>query len=240
MSETQEYFYTCEDTLDGILTHCWSCDPASLLWDYEEDLEILLRRDLENYEEEEEDDIEEEREPNKWRILSDKTDNWIWTPNCSYEPNHIDISIELYDEMRRLNIQPPQATTVSWRDCVTPIWQSKEDLLEIRSYRVEARRRTEESKKLFEEGKIKKPLVYQIDHIIPLTPKKIRGQGPTISGIHAASNLQILERGENIRKSNSITGAPLRDKHGRDRVLCDRILVEKPKNWKAYEVTFEV
>tara|TARA_R110000824_G_C15157252_1_gene671566 strand:+ start:233 stop:1081 length:849 start_codon:yes stop_codon:yes gene_type:complete len=223
--------------------------------DYEEDYnEFALYaslRNAEDYEEDDDDDIKHswvresaQTEPDKWVISSDETNNWSWNLSeewyGEYKPNHIDISMQLDGEMRRLNIQPPYATTRSWRNCVTPIWQSTEDLLEIRSYKVEARRKTEESKKLFEEGEIEKPLVYHMDHIIPLTPKKIRGQGPTISGIHAASNLQILERGENIRKSNNLTGEPLRDKHGRSRVLSDRILVEKPKNWKAYEVIFEV
>ena len=67
----------------------------------------------------------------------------------------------------------------------TPPWLTKEDYQCIAAIYVEAARRTKET-----------GIPHEVDHIIPL-------QGQTVSGLHVPSNLQILTKSENCRKSNS-------------------------------------
>ena len=68
----------------------------------------------------------------------------------------------------------------------TPIWSTKEDSLEIKTFYIEAARLTKET-----------GIRYDVDHILPIN-------GKTISGLHVHWNLQILPRNLNVRKGNRI------------------------------------
>jgi hypothetical protein len=68
----------------------------------------------------------------------------------------------------------------------TPKWVSKEQLLEIKGFYIEAARRTEET-----------GIKHHVDHILPI-------QGENVTGLHVPWNLQILTAEENRKKSNKI------------------------------------
>lgn len=68
----------------------------------------------------------------------------------------------------------------------TPVWLTKEQLVEIESFYLKAIKLEKET-----------GIVHQVDHIIPI-------QGKEVCGLHVPWNLQVLTQTENRQKSNKL------------------------------------
>ena len=83
-----------------------------------------------------------------------------------------------------INGRPRRRGKKGYRRLCRPAWLTKSDLIEMKWARMMARERTRET-----------GVVHVVDHIVPLL-------GDNVCGLDVPSNLQIITRTENSRKSN--------------------------------------
>ena len=92
---------------------------------------------------------------------------------------------QLYDKNNKDKVNANNAKKRARRRQALPIWLTKNQLLEIKSFYTKAQDLT-----------LKTGIEHNVDHIIPL-------KGNNVCGLHVPWNLQVITASENVRKSNN-------------------------------------